>query len=124
MTSIQVHAIPELKVSSSEAKDLGREDQARLTQDRKLVLLVDLDQTLIHTTNDSIPPNLKDVYHFQLYGHHSPWYHTRVRPGTAAFLQKISALYELHICTFGARLYAHTIAAYLDPDKKFFRLVL
>eukprot|EP00092_Neocalanus_flemingeri_P023037 GFUD01024971.1.p1 GENE.GFUD01024971.1~~GFUD01024971.1.p1 ORF type:complete len:799 (+),score=264.70 GFUD01024971.1:65-2461(+) len=115
-----VHAIPELKVSNSEAKDLGREDQTRLTQDRKLVLLVDLDQTLIHTTNDSIPPNLKDVYHFQLYGPHSPWYHTRVRPGTAAFLQKISSLYELHICTFGARLYAHTIAAYLDPDKKFF----
>jgi len=115
-----VHAIPELKVSNSEAKDLGREDQNRLCQDRKLVLLVDLDQTLIHTTNDSIPPNLKDVYHFQLYGPNSPWYHTRVRPGTASFLQKISALYELHICTFGARLYAHTIAAYLDPDKKFF----
>merc|ERR1719209_1132576 len=115
-----VHAIPELKVSNSEAKDLGREDQNRLTQDRKLVLLVDLDQTLIHTTNDSIPPNLKDVYHFQLYGQNSPWYHTRVRPGTASFLQRVSALYELHICTFGARLYAHTIAAYLDPDKKFF----
>ena len=109
-------------MSSSEAKDLGREDQSRLTQDRKLVLLVDLDQTLIHTTNDSIPPNLKDVYHFQLYGQNSPWYHTRVRPGTASFLQRVSALYELHICTFGARLYAHTIAAYLDPDKKFFRL--
>jgi len=115
-----VHAIPELKVSNSEAKDLGREDLTRLSLDRKLVLLVDLDQTLIHTTNDSIPPNLKDVYHFQLYGQQSPWYHTRVRPGTAAFLQKISAMYELHICTFGARLYAHTIAAYLDPDKKFF----
>jgi len=115
-----VHAIPELKVSSSEAKDLGREDQIRLTQSRKLVLLVDLDQTLIHTTNDNIPPNLKDVYHFQLYGHNSPWYHTRVRPGTSTFLKNISDMYELHICTFGARLYAHTIAAYLDPDKKYF----
>jgi len=115
-----VHAIPELKVSSSEAVDLGREDQSRLTKDRKLVLLVDLDQTLIHTTNDNIPNNLKDVYHFRLYDNTSPWYHTRVRPGTASFLQRISALYELHICTFGARMYAHTIAAYLDPEKKFF----
>jgi len=116
-----VHSIPELKVSNSEAKKIGLEDQGRLTVDRKLVLLVDLDQTLIHTTNDNIPPNLKDVYHFQLYGAQSPWYHTRVRPGTAAFLRNISHMYELHICTFGARLYAHTIAGYLDPDKKYFR---
>merc|ERR1719510_1066433 len=106
-----VHAIPELRVSKSEAAMLGREDLSRLVTDRKLVLLVDLDQTLIHTTNDEIPPNLKDVYHFQLYGSKSPWYHTRIRPGTAEFLQKISELYELHICTF---------AAFLDPDKKYF----
>ena len=49
----------------------------RLIKSRKLVLLVDLDQTLIHTTNDNIPPNIRDVYHFQLYGSRSPWYHTR-----------------------------------------------
>ena len=30
------------------------------------MLLVDLDQTIIHTTNDDIPANLKDVYHFQV----------------------------------------------------------
>ena len=100
--------------------------------------MVDLDQTIIHTTNDEIPSNLKDVYHFQvtilasdwlfiltsnwfqLYGDRSPWYHTRLRPGTFEFLQRISSLYELHICTFGARLYAHTIAGFLDPNKKFF----
>ncbi len=40
---------------------------------RKLVLLVDLDQTLIHTTNENIKANIKDVYHFQLYGNKSPW---------------------------------------------------
>lgn len=34
-------------------------DEERLLRTRKLVLLVDLDQTLIHTTNDNIPPNLK-----------------------------------------------------------------
>ena len=115
-----VHSIPELKVSDTEARNIGEEDQQALLQDRRLVLLVDLDQTLIHTTNDEIPPNLKDVKHFQLYGSKSPWYHTRIRPGTAEFLQRISKLYELHICTFGARLYAHTIAAFLDPDKKYF----
>ena len=108
------------QVSKSEAATLGREDLSRLVTDRKLVLLVDLDQTLIHTTNDQIPANMKDVYHFQLYGPSSPWYHTRIRPGTQEFLENISKLYELHICTFGARLYAHQIAKFLDPGGKFF----
>ena len=46
---------------------------------RKLVLLVDLDQTVIHTTHEDVRNNIKDVYHFQLYGSRSPWYHTRIR---------------------------------------------
>lgn len=37
------------------------EDEKRLLKDRKLVLLVDLDQTLIHTTNDIIPENIEVV---------------------------------------------------------------
>ncbi|XP_040565077.1 RNA polymerase II subunit A C-terminal domain phosphatase [Lepeophtheirus salmonis] len=115
-----VHSIPELKVNSDEAQNLGREDEKRLLKYRKLALLVDLDQTLIHTTNDNIAPNMKDVYHFQLYGPQSPWYHTRIRPRTMEFLESISKYYELHICTFGARMYAHTIAGFLDPDSKYF----
>ncbi|CAB3376519.1 Hypothetical predicted protein [Cloeon dipterum] len=115
-----VHSVPELKVSIERAKQLGRVDEERLLRDRKLVLLVDLDQTLIHTTNDDVPVNLKDVHHFQLYGANSPWYHTRLRPGTAKFLEKVFKWYELHICTFGARLYAHTIAKMLDRDERLF----
>ena len=103
-----------------QAQKLGKADSDRLLKDRKLVLLVDLDQTLIHTTNDNIPANIRDVYHFQLYGPSSPWYHTRLRPGTHHFLDSVSSLYELHICTFGARNYAHTVTAFLDIDQRFF----
>nr|CAD7448775.1 unnamed protein product [Timema bartmani] len=115
-----VHSIPELKVSQEQAQIIGKADEERLLKERKLVLLVDLDQTLIHTTNDNIPPNLKDVYHFQLHGTSSPWYHTRLRPGTHKFLKEISYLYELHICTFGSRNYAHMIAMFLDHDGQYF----
>ncbi|XP_077263093.1 RNA polymerase II subunit A C-terminal domain phosphatase Fcp1 isoform X3 [Temnothorax americanus] len=111
-----VHSIPELKVCPELAEKIGKEDKQRLLMDRKLVLLVDLDQTIVHTTNDNIPPNLKDVFHFQLYGPNSPWYHTRLRPNTRHFLSEMSRLYELHICTFGARIYAHTVASLLDKD--------
>jgi RNA polymerase II subunit A-like phosphatase len=103
-----------------EAQNLGREDELRLQQHRKLVLLVDLDQTLIHTTHEDVRNNIKDVYHFQLYGPKSNWYHTRIRPLTATFLERISKMFELHVVTFGARLYAHTIAGFLDPKSKFF----
>ncbi|XP_016947316.3 RNA polymerase II subunit A C-terminal domain phosphatase [Drosophila biarmipes] len=115
-----VHTMPDLKVTQKLAQKLGHDDTRRLLADRKLVLLVDLDQTVIHTTNDTVPENIKGIYHFQLYGPHSPWYHTRLRPGTAEFLERMSQLYELHICTFGARNYAHMIAQLLDPDGKFF----
>ncbi|XP_020717658.1 RNA polymerase II subunit A C-terminal domain phosphatase isoform X2 [Ceratitis capitata] len=115
-----VHSIPDLKVTQKLAQKLGHDDTRRLLQDRKLVLLVDLDQTVIHTTNDNVPINIKCIYHFQLYGPHSPWYHTRLRPGTPLFLERMSQFYELHICTFGARNYAHMIAQLLDPEGKYF----
>ncbi|KAL4234554.1 RNA polymerase II [Mactra antiquata] len=116
-----IHSIPELIVSEQLAKELGKADEDRLLKTRKLVLLVDLDQTLIHTTNDTIPANLKDVHHYQLWhGNQLLWYHTRLRPQTQTFLENISKLYELHICTFGSRIYAHTIAKIIDPEGKYF----
>ena len=115
-----IHSIPELKISTDEAESLGREDERRLLANRRLVLLVDLDQTLIHTTNDNIPANIHDVQHFQLGGSQSPWYHTRIRPKTSQFLKNISKYYELHIFTYGARLYAHTVAKFLDQDSQLF----
>ncbi|KAK4292311.1 hypothetical protein Pmani_034908 [Petrolisthes manimaculis] len=114
-----LHSVPDLKIARNEARKLGQEDIRNLLRQRKLVLLVDLDQTLIHTTNDNIPPDLKDVYHFQL-SQGGPWYHARLRPHTRQFLEKVSRLYELHISTFGVREYAHHIAHFLDPDRKLF----
>lgn len=54
-----VHSIPELKVCPELAQQIGKEDEQRLLRDNKLVLLVDLDQTIIHTTNDDVDPNIK-----------------------------------------------------------------
>ncbi|XP_063995143.1 RNA polymerase II subunit A C-terminal domain phosphatase isoform X2 [Diachasmimorpha longicaudata] len=115
-----VHSIPELKVCPELAEEIGKKDEERLLSDRKLALLVDLDQTIVHTTNDTVPAVMKDVFHYQLYGPNSPWYHTRLRPGTRHFLLEMSKFYELHICTFGARNYAHTVAALLDKEGSLF----
>ncbi|OBS78112.1 hypothetical protein A6R68_19499, partial [Neotoma lepida] len=109
-TVSMVHSVPELMVSSEQAEKLGREDQQRLHRNRKLVLMVDLDQTLIHTTEQHCPQmSNKGIFHFQL-GRGEPMLHTRLRPHCRDFLEKIAKLYELHVFTFGSRLYAHTIA--------------
>ncbi|XP_032378948.1 RNA polymerase II subunit A C-terminal domain phosphatase isoform X2 [Etheostoma spectabile] len=119
-TVSMVHSVPELMVSSEQAEQLGREDQQRLHRNRKLVLMVDLDQTLIHTTEQHCQRmSNKGIFHFQL-GRGEPMLHTRLRPHCKAFLEKIAKLYELHVFTFGSRLYAHTIAGFLDPEKKLF----
>ncbi|XP_011524563.1 RNA polymerase II subunit A C-terminal domain phosphatase isoform X4 [Homo sapiens] len=119
-TVSMVHSVPELMVSSEQAEQLGREDQQRLHRNRKLVLMVDLDQTLIHTTEQHCQQmSNKGIFHFQL-GRGEPMLHTRLRPHCKDFLEKIAKLYELHVFTFGSRLYAHTIAGFLDPEKKLF----
>ncbi|VDP08882.1 unnamed protein product [Soboliphyme baturini] len=107
-------------VISPEAKKYGFIEKLRLLRSRRLVLLVDLDQTLIHTTNEDIPPTMKNVMHFQLDG--PTWYHMRMRPHTLEFLHSVSQKFELHICSFGARMYAHTVARMMDPDGALFGL--
>ncbi|CAN9504111.1 unnamed protein product [Ophioblennius macclurei] len=119
-TVSMVHSVPELMVSSEQAEQLGREDQQRLHRNKKLVLMVDLDQTLIHTTEQHCQRmSNKGIFHFQL-GRGEPMLHTRLRPHCKEFLEKIAKLYELHVFTFGSRIYAHTIAGFLDPEKKLF----
>lgn len=53
--------------------------------------------------------SLQGIFHFQL-ARGEPMLHTRLRPHCKDFLEKIAKLYELHVFTFGSRLYAHTIA--------------
>ena len=127
-----------LTVSEQEASRAEEELQRRLLKHRKLSLVVDLDQTIIHACidptvgewqNDPTSPNydaVKDVKSFQL-NDDGPrglalgcWYYIKMRPGLKEFLSKISELYELHVYTMGTRAYALNIAKIVDPDKKLF----
>ena len=54
-----VHSEPRIKVSEKEANDIGKRDLHNLVKNKKLVLLVDLDHTLIHTTNEQVSDQLK-----------------------------------------------------------------
>ena len=54
-----VHAEPKIRVSETEALEIGKKDLINLVKNKKLVLLVDLDHTLIHTTNENVRADLK-----------------------------------------------------------------
>ncbi|KAL2751854.1 hypothetical protein ACRALDRAFT_2114708 [Sodiomyces alcalophilus JCM 7366] len=128
-----------LMVSSDLATRAEHDAQRRLLRQRKLSLVVDLDQTIIHACieptvgewmEDPSNPNydaVKDVRRFQLNDDGAPgaitsgcWYYIKMRPGLAEFLEKVAELYELHVYTMGTRAYALNIAKIVDPDQKLF----
>ncbi|KKA21311.1 Phosphoprotein phosphatase [Rasamsonia emersonii CBS 393.64] len=131
-----VHDNTALTVSEREATRVEEDAKRRLLASRRLSLVVDLDQTIIHATvdptvgewkEDKDNPNheaVKDVRCFQLTddgpGMRGCWYYIKLRPGLEEFLQNISKLYELHIYTMGTRAYAQNIANIIDPDRKLF----
>ncbi|VDN56567.1 unnamed protein product [Dracunculus medinensis] len=113
-----IHHVPELIVSSQLAREIGNRDREFVLKARKLVLLVDLDQTLIHST--SCPFSGDNVSDIKCYKLQSTTFYTKIRPYTREFLERMNILFEMHIISYGERLYAHQIASILDPDKIYF----
>lgn len=132
------HDQTRLLVSKKAATKTEFELQKRLLDQRKLILVVDLDQTIIHACieptigdwqRDPTNPNheaVKDVKSFQL-NDDGPrglasgcWYYIKMRPGLVDFLEKIATTYELHVYTMGTRAYAMNIAKIVDPEQKLF----
>lgn len=114
-----IHSVPELKVTEDYAKEIGKAEQERLIDERKLVLLVDLDQTILHTTHEDIKVRSPEVHSFRLWPGH-PTYHTKLRQDLDTFLDSMSKLYEMHIFTFACKRYAHQISDIIDPEHKYF----
>ncbi|AAS50644.2 ABL127Wp [Eremothecium gossypii ATCC 10895] len=140
------HTNTHIRVSERQAASLGQSAQLKLREARKLVLVVDLDQTVIHCgvdptigewSKDPNNPNyeaLKDVQSFSLdeepvlppfyMGPKPPtrkcWYYVKLRPGLKEFFAKIAPHFELHIYTMATRAYALEIAKIIDPDGKLF----
>ena len=131
-----VHNNVALTISEAEASRVEDEAKRRLLAARKLSLVVDLDQTIIHATVDptvgdwqkeASNPNheaVKDVRSFLLKddgpGNRGCWYYVKLRPGLQEFLENVSKIYELHIYTMGTRQYAKNIAEIIDPEEKIF----
>lgn len=135
-----------LRISLDEATKIEHTTTERLAGERKLILVVDLDQTVIHATvdptvgewqRDTLNPNypyVKDVRSFSLEeealvppgwvgARPAPtkcWYYVKLRPGLREFLLRVASLYELHVYTMATRNYALAIAHIIDPTGEYF----
>ncbi|ORX98278.1 hypothetical protein K493DRAFT_280588 [Basidiobolus meristosporus CBS 931.73] len=113
-------------------KDADQVDTEGLLKSRKLSLIVDLDQTIIHTTVDSIVedwihdksnadnPAIHEISNFILPDSLTMFY-IKLRPGLKEFLREITQLYDLHIYTMGSSSYAEAVALAIDPNQEFFK---
>lgn len=126
-----------LLVSHDEALRGEEETKKRLLGAKKLTLIVDLDQTVIHTTcertvaewkADPENPNhdaVKDVEGFQLADDNvanvaANWYYVKKRPGLTDFFDRLSNKYEMHVYTMATRAYAQAVCKIIDPERKYF----
>lgn len=126
-----------LLVSQKEANAAEEDAKKRLLGAKKLTLIVDLDQTVIHTTcertiaewqADPENPNhgaVKDVEGFQLADDNvsnvaANWYYVKKRPGLEDFFKRMSKLYEMHVYTMATRAYAQAVCKIIDPDRRYF----
>lgn len=143
------HDTSGLTVSRTEAERIENTTTKRLISERKLILVVDLDQTVIHAAvdpeigewmRDPESPNheaCKEVKTFVLREPASPaanasgrprgseqgrncTYYVKLRPGLSEFLTRVSPYYEMHIYTMATRAYAAEVASQIDPDGRFF----
>ncbi|DBA95101.1 TPA: hypothetical protein ACH3X1_002613 [Trebouxia sp. C0004] len=121
-----------LQVSAQEAERIRTQHLKFLLSKNKLLLVLDLDHTLLSSTRmadlpEEILPKLEQLLKQQGTGeeqllfklpHMLMW--TKLRPGIRDFLVQTHKLFELHIYTHGDQDYAAEMAKLLDPNKTFF----
>lgn len=104
---------------------MERDLQKLLLAARKLSLVLDLDQTVLHATkDDSIngllrerPELFEQIHPITVTGE---CYFIKLRPQLKEFLAQISRLFELHVYTMGTRDYAQAVVRLFDPQGHLF----
>jgi RNA polymerase II C-terminal domain phosphatase-like 3/4 len=112
----------DLWLSHKEIAQQRKVQSDKLLNERKLVLLLDLDHTLLHTSamtrNQKTQEELNsfpDLYSLEPFSGM-----TKLRPYVHEFLKEASSLFELYIYTMGERHYAMRMAQFLDPENVYF----
>ena len=118
-----------ITLSDEELKRRNLDLERQLIQEHKLVLVIDLDKTLIDTTTVFSYEEAQNLIStdptassedFVVFDLDSTIFVVRFRPYVREFLQEISPYFHLQIYTGSQAEYAHRIIRELDPNGKYF----
>ncbi|ONK63902.1 uncharacterized protein A4U43_C07F20100 [Asparagus officinalis] len=121
----------DLRLASKEINRLCGADLQNLKRAEKLILILDLDHTLLNTTRlEDISPGEEYLKHQvdsmqgnpnrDLFKLDHIRLMTKLRPFVRSFLKEASSMFEMYVYTMGERHYALEMAKILDPDKVYF----
>ncbi|XP_017984362.1 PREDICTED: RNA polymerase II C-terminal domain phosphatase-like 4 [Theobroma cacao] len=106
-----------LRLSRGEIDRLRCLETERLFSQKKLHLVLDIDNTLIHSFRSEAFSKLGvPKYDMQ----EVDGIFVKLRPLVSDFLERASTMFEMHLYTLGSRSYAKKMAKILDPQDKYF----
>ena len=90
---------------------------------QELLLILDIDETMIHTIDERDPPNMRGQYKIQIPDLGSSerqdiW--LNVRPHLEECLDELTENFQIIAFTAGEQTYADAILDFLDPHGKYF----
>ncbi|ONK61381.1 uncharacterized protein A4U43_C08F29320 [Asparagus officinalis] len=116
-------------VSSWDVARLRQENTKKILKEKKLMLILDLDNTLLHSVRDgdlssederlmqmresSEDERGRSVFRWRGMA-------TKLRPHVRSFLKEASKMFDMYIYTMACREYALQIAEFLDPEGVYF----
>ncbi|KAK9275924.1 hypothetical protein L1049_023198 [Liquidambar formosana] len=118
----------ELRLGNDEIARLRKTDMKNLLRHKKLYLVLDLDHTLLNSTElkdltseeEYLRSQTDSLQEGNLFKLDSMPMMTKLRPFVHTFLKEASTMFEMYIYTMGDRFYASEMAKLLDPKKEYF----
>jgi FCP1-like phosphatase family protein len=109
-----LHNSDQLIITQDESTKINKKRHRRLLKKNKMILILDLDQTILHSAIDK---ESNCDFQFKIY---SSTFYVKLRPFLEKFLKKISKRFEIHVYTMGTREYATEICSKIDVNGKYF----
>ena len=101
----------------SQMEILMQADAENKQRNRKLYLILDLDETLVYSQR--MKPGALPVGH-QIMVHNQP-FDMVLRPGLEHFLKVIQKTFVVFMYTMGDDAYTHAVLDVIDPQREYFR---
>jgi len=110
-----------VQVAPEEARTSSTRSTKRLFERQRLSLVLDLDHTLVHCTDDARAPQLaKGAANLSTFELGGKTLVLKMRPGLATFLREMHEMYDMYVYTAGTRAYAEKVCSLMDPTNQYF----